>query len=42
MNLNVEYNPHGNNYVHGFAYVRVFKDGMFAVENKMIVNGKVV
>jgi hypothetical protein len=42
MNLNVEYNPHSNNYVHGFAVVEVFKDGMFAVENKMIVNGKVV
>ena len=42
MNLNVEYNPHGNNYVHGFARVVVHKDGMFEVENKMIVNGKVV
>lgn len=38
----VDYAPHGSNYVHGFAYVEVFNDGMFAVENKMIINGKVV
>ena len=39
----VDYNPHGNNYVHGFAWVEILDDkGMYAVENKMIVNGKVV
>lgn len=39
----VDYAPHGSNYVHGFAYVEILdKDGMYAVENKMIVNGKVV
>lgn len=38
----VDYNPHGNFYVHGFAWVDIYADGMFAVENKMIVNGRVV
>lgn len=42
MNLNVEYNPHGNDYVHGFAIVSVDKNGNFVFENKMIVNGNVV
>lgn len=42
MNLNVEYNPHGNNYVHGFAVVDLLDKGMFSVDNKMIINGKVV
>lgn len=39
----VDYAPHGSNYVHGFAYVEILDNsGMYAVENKMIVNGKVV
>jgi len=39
----VDYNPHGNNYCNGFAWVDILDDnGMFAVDNKMIVNGKVV
>lgn len=42
MNLNVEYNPHGNDYVHGFAIVNVNKNGNFVFQNKMIVNGEVV
>jgi len=42
MNLNVDYNPHGNDYVHGFAVVSVDKNGGFKFENKMIINGTVV
>ena len=42
MNLNVEYNQHGNDYVHGLAHVSVEKNGDFVMNNKMIVNGKVV
>lgn len=42
MSLNVDYNPHGNDYVHGFAVVSVDKVGGFKFENKMIINGVVV
>lgn len=43
MNLNVEYNPHGNDYVHGFAHIDIISsDGDFQFHNKMIVNGRVV
>lgn len=42
MNLNVEYNPHGNDYVHGFAIINVSKNGNFVFQNKMIVNDEVV
>lgn len=39
----VSYNPHGNNYVHGFAIVNVLdKDGRFSVENKLILKDKIV
>lgn len=41
MNLNVEYNPHGNDYVHGFGFVELDDKGNFVFHNKMIVNGKV-
>jgi hypothetical protein len=41
MNLNVEYNPHGNDYVHGFAYVSLDSKGNFIFHNKMIVEGKI-
>jgi hypothetical protein len=40
MSLNVEYNPHGNNYVHGGAVVEILdKQGNFRVDNKMIIDG---
>ena len=42
MHLNVEYNPHGNNYNHGFAYIETDNEGDYIVENKRIFNGKVV
>jgi hypothetical protein len=42
MSLNVEYNPHGNEYNHGFAYIETERDGEFRVENKRILNGKVL
>ena len=44
MNIDsVSYNPHGNNYVHGFAIVNVLdKDGKFSVENKLIIGDKIV
>lgn len=42
MNLNVEYNQHGNDYVHGFAIIKILNDkGDFMVENKMIINRNV-
>ena len=42
MHLNVEYNPHGNNYNHGFAYIETDSEGNYSVENKRIFNGKVI
>lgn len=42
MDLNVEYNPHGNKYAHGFAIIEVEPDGTFHVENKRIHKGKVL
>lgn len=42
MSLNVEYNPHGNEYNHGFAYIETDKNGDYSVENKRIYNGKVL
>ena len=42
MNLNVEYNQHGNNYQHGFAYIETDRDGSYRVENKRILNGVVL
>ena len=42
MDLNVEYNQHGNRYSHGFAYIETEKDGSFMVENKRIHRGKVL
>lgn len=42
MHLNIEYNPHGNNYNHGFAYIETDNEGNYSVENKRIFNGKVL
>jgi len=44
MNIDsVTYNPHGNNYVHGFAIVNILDaDGKFSVENKLILKDKIV
>jgi predicted phosphodiesterase len=43
MSLNVEYNQHGNDYIHGFGLIKILnKDGKFTYENKMIVEGSVV
>ena len=42
MNLNVEYNEHGNQYNHGGAFIEVFKDGDYSVTNKRILNGKIL
>jgi len=44
MNIDsVSYNPHGNNYVHGFAIVNILdSDGNFSVENKLIIGDKIV
>lgn len=41
MDLNVEYNQHGNKYAHGFAYIETDPDGTFRVENKRIHRGKI-
>ena len=42
MDLNVEYNRHGHSYAHGFAYIETDRDGSYRVENKRILNGKVL
>lgn len=42
MDLNVEYNIHGNNYAHGFAYIETDKDGSYRVDNKRIFKGRVL
>lgn len=42
MSLNVEYNPHGNEYNHGFCYIETEKNGNYRVENKRILNGVVL
>jgi hypothetical protein len=42
MDLNVEYNPHNNQYNHGFAYVETDIEGNYTVENKRIKDGKVL
>lgn len=42
MDLNIEYNPHGNQYNHGFAYIETDNQGNYKVENKRIFNGKVL
>ena len=42
MDLNIEYNPHGNQYNHGFAYIETDTEGNYRVENKRIFNGKVL
>ena len=42
MSLNVEYNPHGNEYNHGFAYIETDQKGNYRVENKRILDGVVL
>lgn len=42
MDLNIEYNPHGNQYNHGFAYIETDNQGNYKVENKRIFDGKVL
>jgi len=42
MNLNIEYNPHGNQYNHGGAYIETDNQGNYSVENKRIFNGKIL
>jgi hypothetical protein len=42
MDLNVSYNPNGNNYSHGCAYIETEKNGDYRVENKRIYNGRVL
>lgn len=42
MSLNVEYNPHGNDYVHGFGVIKVLDTkGNFTFRNKIIIEGNV-
>lgn len=42
MSLNVEYNPHSNQYNHGIAFVTTETNGDYSVENKRIYNGKIL
>lgn len=41
MNLNVEYNPHGNDYVHGVVRIELDEKGNYKVHNRLILNGAV-
>lgn len=42
MGLNVEYNQHGNDYVHGFGIIKVLDTkGNFTFQNKIIIDGNV-
>lgn len=42
MNLNVDYNQHGNDYTHGFAIIDILDEtGSFRVNNHMIINNVV-
>ena len=42
MDLNVEYNQHGNNYAHGVTRIETDSDDTFRVENKRIQKGVVL
>jgi hypothetical protein len=42
MSLNVDYNKDSHNYQHGFAYIETDRDGSYRVENKRILNGRVL
>jgi len=40
--LNPDYHSYGNKYNHGFAFVKVGKDGNYHVQNIRIIDGKIV
>jgi hypothetical protein len=40
-NLEPKWLPN-NNWTHGFAFVEVYEDGMFAVQNHLVIAGKMV
>lgn len=40
--LSPDYNPHCNNYAHGFAHIQISKDKSFHVKNFRILNGKIL
>lgn len=40
--LNPDYAPFVNKYVHGFAHIETQLDGSFTVDNKKIINGKLM
>lgn len=42
MDMNVSYNPHGNNYSQGLAHIETDKNGLYQVENKRIHEGRVL
>jgi predicted phosphodiesterase len=39
--LNPDYSPFANNYMHGFAHIRTENNGDYHVMNKKIINGKI-
>lgn len=39
--LTPDYNPFGNNFGHGFAYIEVYEGGKYRVDNKRIINGEI-
>jgi predicted phosphodiesterase len=40
--LSPDYNPHSNNYSHGFAHIRVQDNGFFSLKNYRVYNGKIL
>ena len=42
MHLNIEYNPHGNQYNHGGALIITDNEGNYSVTNKRIFDGKIL
>jgi predicted phosphodiesterase len=40
--LSPDYNPHSNNYSHGFAHIRTDNEGNYSVKNFRILKGKIL
>jgi predicted phosphodiesterase len=40
--LSPDYNPHSNNYSHGFAHIRTDKEGNYSVKNFRILKGRIL
>jgi hypothetical protein len=40
--LSPDYNPHSNNYSHGFAHIRTDNEGNYSVKNFRILKGRIL